>query len=700
MGDQGHHTGPGGGGAARVDDGPPLRGDVTVFLILAALGAAASFVSLNIPETPLYLDTRMAFGLMGFALLRRWWLALLLALVLSVSGFHTLPLGIVVPTNLLYLLPALAATRVVYGRGLRHVRSLALFGLGWALWVLACYQIIHGPAIAVAYALLDARPVAAAVIDSARVQPFLAESLLVALISTSGLLVLRGRAEIARHRHELAVTLESIGDAVIATDLRGRVTRLNGEAARLTAWDSAEALGRPLSEILTLVNARTGAPVESPVATVLREQRTVDLANHTALIPRVGPVRQIADSAAPIRDTDGRMLGVVMVLRDVTEAYARREALAHRQRQLDLALDAAGMGIWDWDIQSNTLDWLGHQASLFGLRPEDFDGRLESTQALVHPDDWEATIAGALATSRDGAPYDQTFRSVWPDGSVHWLRAVAKLIRDAEGRPWRVIGTTEDITERKAAEERLHATVDALSHSNTELERFAYVASHDLQEPIRSMVAYSQLLGQRYGDRLDDDAQAFLEFIIDGAKRMQALVLDLLEYSRVQAGGLPFTTVDMGGVVRAACDNLANAIRCSAARVEVGALPDVLGDQSQIVSLVQNLIGNAIKFHKPGEPPQVSLSGWRHGAWVTLAVEDQGIGIAPEDRARIFEIFKRLHTRQDYPGTGVGLSIAKRIAERHGGTITVDSQPGEGTRFTVTLPGASDESQGDGFTLT
>jgi PAS domain S-box-containing protein len=668
--------------------GAPLRDDLQLFAVVAVLGFGARFLSVNIPHTDLYIEGSLAFGLIGFALLHRGWLAALLVLVLSAAGFtgdiafHTKVLG-----NLSYSVPVMVATRLVNARLFRPINSLAVYGIAWVVWVLLCYQVFITPIVSVVVAVLEDQPLVDTVLAGWWSQPFVVESLMVAVVAASGLVVLRSRAMIARSQHELEVTLQSIGDAVIATDLNGLVTRMNPEACRLTGWAAGEAVGRPLNDVLRLVNTKTGAPLRSPVAHALQAGRRVVTPHNTTLIDRAGERRQIGDSAAPIRDTDGRLLGVVMVFRDATQAYDAREIMAHRKRQLDLALDAAGMGIWDWDIKSDHLDWTGHQARLFGLKPHEFDGRLESTQALVHPDDWDETIAGALATAQEGTPFDQSFRSVWPDGSVHWLHAVAKLVRDGTGAPWRVIGITQDITERKHSEEQLRETLDALTRSNVELERFAYVAAHDLQEPIRSMVAYSQLLQTRYHERLDEDARAFLGFIIDGAKRMQALVLDLLDYSRVNVSSQPFRPVDLNAVVGVVRANLDHTIRAADARIDTQPLPVVLGDQAQLVSVMQNLIGDAVKFHRPGVPPRVRISAEAaENGTVAIDVADNGVGIAPQDQDRVFEIFKRLYTVAEYPGTGVGLTLAKRIVERHGGTITLDSVPDQGSRFRVVLP--------------
>jgi light-regulated signal transduction histidine kinase (bacteriophytochrome) len=238
-----------------------------------------------------------------------------------------------------------------------------------------------------------------------------------------------------------------------------------------------------------------------------------------------------------------------------------------------------------------------------------------------------------------------------------------------------------DITDRKARE-------DALQRSNAELEQFAYVASHDLQEPLRMVASYTELLGQRYKGQLDDKADKYIHYAVDGAKRMQRLVADLLAYSRVGSQGKPMVPVDVNGVLGYVLDVLAEPIREADAAVEVGTMPIVQGDEGQVSQLFQNLIGNALKF-RGTSPLRIAVEARLHGGRWMFSVGDNGIGIDMQHSGRIFEMFQRLHERGKYDGSGVGLAIAKRIVERHGGRIWLDSRPGDGTTFYFTLHSVS-----------
>jgi light-regulated signal transduction histidine kinase (bacteriophytochrome) len=242
-----------------------------------------------------------------------------------------------------------------------------------------------------------------------------------------------------------------------------------------------------------------------------------------------------------------------------------------------------------------------------------------------------------------------------------------------------VLATIVDITVRKRAEEELR-------RSNEELERFAYVASHDLQEPLRMVASFVQLLGQRYKGKLDADADEFIGYAVDGAHRMQQLIQDLLTYSRVGTRGAALVPTDTGAALERALANLKLALDESGAVVSHDPLPTVRGDAGQLEHLFLNLVGNAIKF-RGSEPSRIHVSaadagpdGWR------ISVRDNGIGIEADYFERIFVIFQRLHGREQYGGTGIGLAIAKKIVERHGGRIWVDSEPGRGATFSFTLP--------------
>jgi light-regulated signal transduction histidine kinase (bacteriophytochrome) len=297
---------------------------------------------------------------------------------------------------------------------------------------------------------------------------------------------------------------------------------------------------------------------------------------------------------------------------------------------------------------------------------------------------WETILRGEVWTG------EVTNRR--KDGTLYEAAVTIAPVLDNEGRQDGFVALQADITERKHTEEALERLTamlmdqtDELRRSNEELQQFAYIASHDLQEPVRMVKNFTELLERRYGDRLDDSGREFIGFAIDGARRMQRLIQDLLEYSRVGTHGREPSPIATQEVLMGVLANLKIAIDESAAAITHGPLPEVMADESQILQLLQNLVANAIKFRGPSAP-QVHIEAGRQGDHWLFAVRDNGIGIDPAQYGRVFQVFQRLHSRDEYPGSGIGLAVCKRIVQRHGGQIWVESQPGAGSTFYFTLP--------------
>ncbi len=276
------------------------------------------------------------------------------------------------------------------------------------------------------------------------------------------------------------------------------------------------------------------------------------------------------------------------------------------------------------------------------------------------------------------------------DGSGFPIEIMLSPLASSEGIL--VTAAIRDIGVRKQAEANLLRKIEELRHSNEELDQFAYIASHDLLEPLRMVASYTQLLSRRYKGKLDADADQFIAFAVDEASRMQRLILDLLTFSRVGTNGQKLLETSSEEALHRAPGNLRGAIEESDALVTHDPLPSVLADETQLTQLFRNLIGNGIKYQNPGVP-RIHISASRNGdrKW-TFSVEDNGLGIAPQYFERIFDMFQRLHKREEFPGTGVGLAICKKIVDRHGGTISVASQLGQGSTFSFALPESVNES--------
>jgi len=299
--------------------------------------------------------------------------------------------------------------------------------------------------------------------------------------------------------------------------------------------------------------------------------------------------------------------------------------------------------------------------------------------------DRESVLAEEKAAEKRGEPFQFEYRMFTREGRLVWIHDVCTLVRDvASGRSVQR-GVLFDVTERRTAQEELARKAHELARSNAELEQFAYVASHDLQEPLRMVASYTQLLARRYKGKLDANADEFINFAVDGANRMQQLIQDLLSYSRVTTKGKALRPTEAEADCKTAIANLQESIKDAKAEVNVAPLPIVLADSTQLTQLFQNLIGNAIKYRNERKP-EIHVAATPNGKDWIFSVRDNGIGIEPQYFERIFQMFQRLHTRKEYSGTGIGLAVCRKIVERHGGRIWVESEAGKGSTFLFTIP--------------
>ena len=442
---------------------PPasLRRDLLIFAVLGALGVLAAYFAVNIPHTALYIEGRWAFGFMGVALIRRFGPALLLAGLLSAVGFHAIPMSLCFMGNMLYALPALAVIRPVHERLLSRIDSLALYGIGWMLLMVFCYQAFNTPITWAIVAVLEGNRALPAVLESWREQPYIIEMLLVGIVSALGMAVFRVHETLRLSRRELAITLDSIGDGVIATDAQGRVTRMNPVARELTGWSLAEARGKDFRSVFRIVDDRTRRPAFNSVEQVLKENKAVHLGNGTILISRDGTERHIADSIAPLKDVNGRCIGAVLVFRDVTREYESNHSLLHSQSMLARTERIAHIGSWEWEIATDTVTWSEELYRIFGLEPTGPAPTFAEHTRLYHPDDMAALASAAEAAISEGTPYELEMRAFRADGEVRLCLARGFMgERGPDGRAIRLYGSLQDITERKRAETALRENED------------------------------------------------------------------------------------------------------------------------------------------------------------------------------------------------------------------------------------------------
>jgi PAS domain S-box-containing protein len=483
--------------------------------------------------------------------------------------------------------------------------------------------------------------------------------------------------------------LEAASQAILTVSGDGKIALVNGRTEEMFGYHRTELIGQPL-EILLPERYRGGH-------VALRAGYFAD--------PRVRPMGAEFDLAG--RRKDGSEFPVVIglgyvdteegrlalgMITDITrrkhdsDQLARVNAeLSASEAQLRSYLEVASQGILTVSsdgliqlVNRRTEEMFGYdRAELIGqplevLLPERYRGR----HAALRAEYFAEPRLRAM-----GAGVDLTGRR--KDGTEFPVEIGLSPVQTEAGRL--ALGLISDITERKRAADELSRVNEELRGSNAQLEQFAYVASHDLQEPLRMVSSYLELLERRYPGQLDSQAQEFIHYAVDGARRMKALIEDLLSLSRAGTTALKFHAVQARAVLEQALANLQVAVEQSHAEVTADPLPEILADAGLLALVFQNLIGNAIKFRKD-RAPRVHVSAQRAAAEWTFSVRDNGIGIEPRHAARVFRIFERLHSTDVYPGSGVGLAISQRIVERHGGIIWLESQLGIGTTFFFTVP--------------
>jgi len=396
-----------------------------------------------------------------------------------------------------------------------------------------------------------------------------------------------------------------------------------------------------------------------------------------------------------LTNEQGQRYGTCGVVLDVTERMQREQEImrltsiinSQRHQLESILLNVPGI-IFDitYDITTgkSTINFISdYLEKMLGYPPDAWRTNLNLWEQIIHPDDVEKITADATIAYESKQPGSSQFRCFDATGNVVFVESFYMFT--GEDSQVHQFGVIMDISDRKLIEDALHIYMEDLKRSNDELEQFAYIASHDLQEPLRMITSYLQLIEKRYSDKLDEDAKDFIDFAVDGASRMKMLINDLLSYSRIQRDNVEFSVIDMEQILEQVLYNLHLNIEDTNAIITHDELPEITANEQQMVQLLQNLISNAIKFH--GEkPPEIHVNVKRSKRQWQFSVRDNGIGIDAEYFDRIFIIFQRLQSRQDYPGTGIGLAICRKIIDKHNGKIWLESKFGEGTTFHFTIP--------------
>ena len=471
--------------------------------------------------------------------------------------------------------------------------------------------------------------------------------------------------------------VESSDDAIITKSLAGVITSWNRGAEQIYGYSAEEVIGKPISILESDdLKGETKKLVERiKLGERIRHYETLRLKKDDMLI-------NVSITLSPVFDTSGELIAISTIARDITERKKAEEELKlaniYNRSLIEASLDplvTIGPDGKITDVNYSTESVTGYSRNeLIGTDFSDY---------FTEP---KKAREGYQQVFQDEKVFNYALEIKHKKGHVTPVLYNASVYRDEAGEVIGVFAAARDITERKQAEEKLKEIIEELERSNDELQQFAYITSHDLQEPLRTIASYTQLIERRYRDKLDDDADDFIDFIVEAAVRMKDMIQGLLYYSRVGTRGGELRSTNTEELLEIVLSNLNAAIEENDVTVTHDDLPVIVADGGQLIQLFQNLISNAIKFKKDDEYPRVHISAHKDKNEYIFSVADNGIGIESQYFNRIFEVFKRLHTRVEYDGTGIGLSISKRIIERHGGRMWVESEFGEGSIFYFTIP--------------
>lgn len=369
----------------------------------------------------------------------------------------------------------------------------------------------------------------------------------------------------------------------------------------------------------------------------------------------------------------------------------KSRALAASEERYELAVQGLSVGIWDWDLQANLLYWSQRFMDMVGCRQDVPESNYRNWERRLHPEDRERTLTRLFQHIKTREPYDVEYRMMVEEGGYIWIHAKGQAIWAEDGTPLRMVGSVEDITWRKKEEDAKEHLISKLMESNSDLERFAYVCSHDLQEPLRMISNFTQMLQRHFGDELDDKARHYMKYVTDGARHARELITDVLNYARVDDASELLAHVDSQGVLDSVLTDLHVRIEETGAEISHGVLPMLYIQPTHLRQLLQNLISNALKFCT--EKPYIHIHAEQQEDMWVFSVRDNGIGIAQEHMHKLFIIFERLHHRNQFPGTGIGLAVCQKVVQKYGGRIWAESEDGKGSIFYFTLPHRFEQRQ-------
>ncbi len=475
----------------------------------------------------------------------------------------------------------------------------------------------------------------------------------------------------SEERHRLI--FESVNDAIFICNKAGNIIEVNTAATRIYGYSREEFLNLDPRKLL---HEDWQHEIEAFFKTTSAGE---NYSGENVEYTKSGKIIYTQVYGTPLEFKGEKQ--IMAVVRNITSLKKAQDDLKHSKEQLQLITDLIPVLV-SYITPDHRYEFVnkGYE-NWFGIKAEDVVGRHASE--VVGKEAYDA-VKEELDRVFQGETVEYERMMAYKSGGNKYTQTTF-LPHKKDGRVEGAIVCVNDVTPLKEKENELRKLLDEVERSNKELEQFAYVASHDLQEPLRMVSSFLQLLERKYNEKLDDNGKEFIRYAVDGASRMKTLINDLLKYSRVGTRGKPFTTTSMNEVINQVLTNLSDTIKESGATFVLGKLPEIDADESQMVQLFQNLVSNAIKF-RGDKSPQISITAKENKKQVTFTVSDNGIGIEPKFHERIFVIFQRLHTSDKYPGTGIGLAVCKKIVDRHHGTISLKSAIGNGTSFKIIIP--------------
>jgi len=493
----------------------------------------------------------------------------------------------------------------------------------------------------------------------------------------------------------LAAIVDSSDDAIITKDLNGIITSWNKGAQRIFGYAADEVIGKPVAILIPADRQRE----EPGILAKLRQGQRIDH-YETVRKRKDGTLLDISLTVSPLRNAEGKIVGASKIGRDITAQKRGQQALRESEERLRAVVDNISQLAWT-ATESGEVTWYNRRWYEYtGTIFEKVKGR--GWTVVHHPDHFERVVANFEESLRTGRVWEDTFPLRGKDGQYRWFLSRASPIRDSSGKIQLWFGTNTDITELQQAREALaksHEELErrvaertaSLTEAIAQMEEFSYSVSHDLRAPVRAMQGYAQATLEDYGHVLGEQGRDYLGHIVRSGERMDRLVRDLLVYSRIARSQLELQPVSLDKLVR---DIVSHYPEMQPPQADIrtrGSLHSVIAHEPSLTQAISNLLNNAVKFVDPGVKPEVELYSERQGSRLRLWIHDNGIGIKPEYRTRLFGLFERIHNGKQYEGTGIGLAIVRKSVERMGGKVGMESN-GKGSKFWIELPSADTDS--------